>query len=189
MNKTKWHEHREKVRRKFFPGEDAWTGENEKGWFYAPRTLPLVLSLIGSKKVSGKYDPTRVYLELWSRHMGGGVIEMRHEGDHAYAAGYRGPRAIRSWQERMKVLERNGVIRTKRIGNQMYKYVLLVHPTTVVEALRAAGHVDEEWYDTYRDRQLETKELSFAARKKAKLAPKVVTMNRRKPVLAKATAS
>lgn len=189
MIKTKGQEHRDKLRKKFFSGEDAWTGENEKGWFYAPRTLPLILSLIGSKKVSGKYDPTKVYLELWARHMGGGVIEMRHEGDHAYAAGYRGPRAIRSWQERMNVLEKNGVIKTKRIGNQMFKYVLLIHPTTVVETLRRAGHVDDAWLDTYRDRQLETKELTFKARKKAGVTPKVVPITQPKVAPAKATAS
>jgi hypothetical protein len=187
VNKTKGQEHRDKIRKRFFSGEDAWTGENEKGWFYAPRTLPLTLNLIASKKVSGRCDPSKVYLELWARHMGGGVIEMRHEGDHAYAAGYKGPRGIRTWQERMNILEKNGVIKTKQIGNQRYKYVLLIHPTTVVEKLRLAGNVDDDWLDTYKDRQLETKELTFNARKKAGVAPKVVPIKTSKPAPAKAT--
>jgi hypothetical protein len=184
-------EHRDKIRKKFFPGEDAWTGENEKGWFKAPRTLPLVLALISSKTVSGKLDPTRVYLELWSRHMGEGVIEMRHEGEHAYAAGYIGTRGIRTWQERMKLLEAHGIIKTKQIGGQRYKYVLLVHPTTVVEKLSQADKVPSDWLDTYKDRQLETKELSFNARKKAKAkaTPKVVTMNAPKAPAQKSSAS
>jgi hypothetical protein len=181
--------HRDKVRRKFFAGEDAWTGENEKGWFRAPRTLPLVLNLISSKAVSGRCDPTRVYLELWSRHMGEGVIEMRHEGEHAYAAGYEGARGIRTWQERMKLLESHGVIKVKQIGGQRYKYVLLVHPTTVVERLRQDGKVSVEWWDTYRDRKLETKELTFNARKKAKANPKVVTMTSPKLPVQKSSAS
>src|SRR6266478_608230 len=175
--KSRAQEHRDKVRRKFFAGEDAWTGENEKGWFKAPRTLPLILSLISSKSVSGKCDPTRVYLELWSRHMGEGVIEMRHEGEHAYAAGYEGTRGIRTWQERMNLLESHGIIKTKQIGGQRFKYVLLVHPTTVVERLRQDSKVPSQWLDTYRDRQLETKELTFKARKKIKTTSKVVTMN------------
>lgn len=190
MIKTKGQEHREKVRRKFFAGEDAWTGENEKGWFYAPRTLPLVLNLIASKAVSGKCDPSRVYLELWARHMGGGVIEMRHEGDHAYSAGYKGTRGIRTWQERMKILEKNGIIRTKQIGNQKYKYVLLIHPTAIVEKLRQEGKVDDSnWLDTYKDRQMETKELTLDARKKAKATPKVVTMKPTQAGRSKASAS
>ena len=187
MIKTKGQEHRDKIRKRFFLGEDAWTGENEKGWFYAPRTLPLLLNLIASKKVSGKCDPSKVYLELWARHMGGGVIEMRHEGDHAYAAGYKGRRGIRTWQERMNLLEQNGIIKTKQIGNQKYKYVLLIHPTTVIENLRRAGSVDEDWLDTYKDRQMETKELTFKARKKAAGAVKVVPI--KKPASIKVTAS
>ena len=124
MNKTRGDEQREKLRQQFWPSEDAWTGDNEKGWFYAPRTLPLILGLIASKELSGKCDPTRVYLELWSRHMSGGVIEMKHEGDHSYASGYFGNRGIRTWQERMKLLEKNGFIKTKHIGNQRYKYCM-----------------------------------------------------------------
>jgi len=37
-------EKRERLRNEFFKDEDAWTGENEKGWFKAPRTLRLYLS-------------------------------------------------------------------------------------------------------------------------------------------------
>ena len=174
--KNRAQEHRDKIRRRCFPGEDAWTGENEKGWFKAPRTLPLILSLVSSKQVSGKCDLTRVYLELWARHMGEGVIQMQHEGEHAYAAGYEGARGIRTWQERMKLLEQNGIIKVKQIGGQRYKYVLLVHPTAIVEKLRQENKVEVRWLDTYRDRQMETKELTFKARKKAKPGPKVVTM-------------
>jgi hypothetical protein len=187
--KNRAQEHRDKIRKKFFHGEDAWTGENEKGWFKAPRTLPLVLALISSKGVSGRLDPTRVYLELWSRHMGEGVIEMRHEGEHAYAAGYVGTRGIRTWQERMRLLESLGIIKTKQIGGLRYKYVLLVHPTTVVEKLKQANKVPGDWLDTYRDRQLETKEPTFNARKKAKAGLKVVTMKPSKVPIPKSSAS
>ncbi len=176
------------IESQFFLGEDAWTGENEKGWFKSPRTLPLILSLVSSKAVSGRCDPARVYLELWARHMGEGVIEMRHEGEHAYAAGYEGTRGIRTWQERMKLLEKNGIIKVKQIGGQRYKYVLLVHPTAVVEKLRQEGKVEPGWWDTYRDRQLETTELTYKARKKVKAGPKVVTMKPPKTVTAKASA-
>jgi len=165
--KNRAQEHRDKIRRRFFPGEDAWTGENEKGWFKAPRTLPLILSLVSSKQVSGKCDLTRVYLELWARHMGEGVIQMQHEGEHAYAAGYEGARGIRTWQERMKLLEQNGIIKVKQIGGK----------------LRQENKVEARWLDTYRDRQMETKELTFKARKKTKAGPKVVTI-----AAAKATA-
>jgi hypothetical protein len=31
VTKTKGQEHRDKIRKRFFSGEDAWTGDNEKG--------------------------------------------------------------------------------------------------------------------------------------------------------------
>ncbi len=188
MGKTRGDEQREKLREQFWPDEDAWTGANERGWFYSPRTLPLVLGLIASKELSGRCDPTRVYLELWARHMSGGVIEMKNEGDHAYAAGYVGTRGIRTWQERMRILEKNGFIKTKQVGNQRYRYVLLVHPTAVVQRLRDDGKVPQHWWDTYCARQIETKELTYDERKKAKATPKVVPMKTPKPARKKVSA-
>ena len=173
-NRTTGAEKRERLRNDHFPSEDAWTGVDEKGWFRAPRTLPLLLSLMRSKAVSGRLDPSPVYLELLARHFDGGVIEMIHEADHAYAAGYTGRRAMRSWQERMKLLERFGFIRTKAMGNHKYKYVLIVHPTTVVERLKSKNLVTPEWLDVYRSRQIETKEESYDARKKR--AKKVISI-------------
>lgn len=114
---------------------------------------------------------------------------MRHEGEHAYAAGYEGARGSRTWQERMRLLEQNGIIKVKQIGGQRYKYVLLIHPTAVVEKLRLAGKVSNERWDTHRDRQLETKELTFSARKKAKPTSKVVPIKTAKLAGQKASAS
>jgi hypothetical protein len=181
INKTTGVEKREKLRNEYFQTEDAWTGVNEKGWFRAPRTLPLLLSLMRSKTLSGRLDPTPVYLELLARHFDGGVIEMTHEADHAYAAGYAGPRAVRSWQERMKLLEKLGFIRIKSLGNQKYRYVLIVHPTAVVERLRIKNLVSQEWLEVYRSRQMETKEASYEDRKKrTKKVISIVTTPKKK---------
>ena len=166
INKTTAAEKRESIRLTYWPDEDAWTGINEKGWFRAPRTLPLLLTILRSKALSGSIDPSQVYLELLTRHFDGGVIEMAHEGDHAYAAGYQGERAVRTWQERMNTLEKLGFIRTKKIGNQAYKYVLIVHPATVVERLRQKKLIELEWLEAYLARQIETKEDSYTVRMK-----------------------
>jgi hypothetical protein len=122
--------------------------------------MPLILSLIDSKPISGTKSASLVYLELMSRHRGDGVIEMSTEADHAFAAGYEGSRAVRSWQERMKTLEKNGFIRVQKIGNERYKYVALVHPTAVVQKLRDEKKVSDAWWSAYFARKLETKELS-----------------------------
>ena len=192
MKRTPSLEIREKLRKKLWPNEDAWTGENERGFFQAPRTLPLLLHLLSTKAVSGKQNPSFVYLELWARHMGGGIIEMKHEGEHTYASGYSSGRT-RTWRDHMKLLEENGFIKTKKVGNQQFRYVLLVHPTAVVEKLKEQGKVEQLWLDTYELRQLETKEPTYAERMKAKKeaakeAKKVVPMKPPKAAASKVSA-
>jgi hypothetical protein len=174
---TKIGERREKIRKQYWAHEDAWTGEGETGWFRATRTLPLILTLLRSKTISGKTDPSSVYVELLARHVGQGVIEMTHESDHAYAAGYIGPRAVRTWQERMRVLEKTGFIKTVPVGNQQYRFVFLVHPTVAVQRLRDAGKVSDPWWNAYNARKIETKEPTYEQReKKKKAAAKVVPL-------------
>ena len=168
---------REEIRNQYWPDADVWTGEKEVGWFPAPRTLPLILSLLSSKEISAKKDPSSVYLDLISRQRGEGVIEMGHEADHAFASGYEGRRAVRTWQERMKILEENGFIKTVEVGNQQYKYVAIVHPTTAVQRLRDNKKVPNKWWNAYLARKIETREATHDQREKKKeSARKVVPL-------------
>jgi hypothetical protein len=168
---------REEIRKRYWPKEDLWTGEKEIGWFPSPRTLPLILSLLSSKQVSAKKNPSSVYLDLLSRQRGEGVIEMGHEGEHAFASGYEGRRAVRTWQERMKTLEDNGFIKTVESGNQRFKYVAIVHPTIAVQHLRDSKKVPEKWWNAYIARKFETKEATHEQREKKKAsAQKVVPL-------------
>jgi hypothetical protein len=136
--------------------------------------MPLILQLIDSKDLSGSLAPSKVYLELLARHVDNGLVEMVHEVDHAYAAGYEGTRAVRSWQERMRILEKLGFIKAKQIGNQRYKYVVIVHPIVAIHNLLEKGKIPKPWWDAYRDRQIQTKEPSYNERYKP--TPKVVPL-------------
>src|SRR5439155_22885375 len=73
------------LRNELWPQEPAWIADEEVGFFRAPRTLPLLLTLISSKKISGKKNAATVYLDLWARNWGEGIIEIIDEGDHAFA--------------------------------------------------------------------------------------------------------
>ena len=165
---------REEIRNQYWPDEDLWTGEKEVGWFPAPRTLPLILSLLSSKEISAKKDPSSVYLDLISRQRGEGVIEMGHEADHAFASGYEGRRAVRTWQERMKILEENGFIKIVEVGNQQYKYVAIVHPTAAVQRLRDEKKAPNKWWNAYLARKIETREATHEQREKRKASAKKV---------------
>lgn len=168
---------REELQKQYWPTEDLWTGEHEKGWFPAPRSLPLILTLLASKSISQKQDPVSVYLDLLSRQRGEGIVEMEHEAVHAYAAGYEGTRAVRTWQERMKVLVDAGFIKTVDVGNQKYKYVAIVHPTTAVQRLRDAKKVPDKWWNAYVALKTQTREATHEQRqKKIASAQKVVSM-------------
>lgn len=160
-------ERRKNLCKEYWPDQIVWTGsktedgEEELGWCPMPRTFPLILALLSSKEISKNKDPSKVYLELWSRHLGEGLIEMGHEADHAYAAGYYGSRAVRTWQERMQILEDVGFICTVKVGNQKYRYVGLVHPTVAVQKLRDASKIDDPWWHAYLARKAETKEATY----------------------------
>jgi hypothetical protein len=153
---------REEIKTELWPKDIAWTGEKpETGWFRAPRTLPLILMLLSEKRISGKTDLSGVYLELLARHRDSGIVEMASPGEHSYGAGYSGTRGVRTWQERMKILEELGFIKSKQSGNQQYKYVLLIHPTIAVQKLYEAGKVPIAWWETYRPRQIEATEAAY----------------------------
>jgi hypothetical protein len=129
---------REQLREQRWPdsGDRIWKGTQEKGWWPAPRALPLFLQLARDKKIVGNTDCSRLYLELLSRDFGQGLVEIRDEDEHAFCAGYTGNRARRSWQERMRLLAKNGFIEVDTKGNRAFGYVLIVHPALVAAKFR-----------------------------------------------------
>jgi hypothetical protein len=165
-----------KVREEFWPNADAWTGAAtiDDGWFKAPRTLPLILSLIRNKSLTPKGDPTSVYLELLSRQFGDGIVEIQNQAEHAYAAGYITERgATRTWEEHMRTLASLGFIKIKAVGANPFKYILIVHPSTAIHELNKAGKLPEGWMDVYRDRCIVTKELLYEERQAARQRSKI----------------
>jgi hypothetical protein len=161
MPQTPGAERRSQLKKRFWANEEAWNGSGN-GWFRAPRTIPLILVLLSQKELTGGHDVSRVYVELLARHMDGGVIEIGNESDHAYAAGYTGSRAVRTWHERIRLLEELGFIKSKRVANQRYKLVLVVDPLQAVAELRKQGRVADSWWEAYLLRLMETKEADEA---------------------------
>lgn len=105
----------------------------------------------GCGEQSSKGNPSLVYLELWARSFDEGMVEIVNEDDCAYAAGYRGTRAERTWREHILQLEEVGFIKTKPRGNREIVYVLLLHPLAVCARLYADNRFDvpEEWWTAF----------------------------------------
>lgn len=156
---------RNTMRERLWPEDTPyWKGPKDRGFFCAPRTLPLIVRLLNTKSVAGVENLGGVYLDLLSRHIGQGIVEMDSEVDHAYAAGYSGQRSVRSWKERMKRLEELGFIRTKARGSLTHGYVFLVHPAIAVDELVKTnpGKVREEWLTAYQSLQVDYQEMTAA---------------------------
>lgn len=94
-------------------------------------------------------SPGYVYLELWCRAFDEGLVSIKDEHEHAYAAGYTGTRALRTWRGHVLVLQELGFIAVKADGNREVGHVLLVNPVLVCCELRRNGRVPDEWWTAF----------------------------------------
>jgi hypothetical protein len=152
---------RKKLRDQFWPGSAAWIWdmqdqENVVGFATMTRLMPWVLALIkelaSRRKKEGKAkcgDPSTSYVELWCRDFGQGLIRITEPDQCAFAAGYDGPRGVRSWEENMQMLVDLGFILAKREGMREYGQVLLLNPLGVCARLHQEGRVSEEWWTSF----------------------------------------
>jgi hypothetical protein len=146
--------------------DELWSRTDFTGFTTIPRTLLLISRIIDSldKKTAG-----RVYIDLWCRAFDDYVIEVRDEYEAAFASGYEGQRAIRTWRERLDVLERLGFIRTKKTPHGAYRYVLILEPHQVIADLQAKGKLSEE-----ASLALKAQLLSIGANREARLISAVL---------------
>lgn len=133
----------------------VWSRKTYDGFTSIPRILPLMFHLLAD--IHEKKNPYRVYFELWSRANDLGFIEVRDEEELAYASGYTGQRAIRTWREHIDLLEDYGFIETKPKGNRRCAYILLINPYLIAAKLNSEGKVGENWWIAFADRCANTK--------------------------------
>jgi hypothetical protein len=137
------------LREKLFPGsaDRVWAQPLESGWAKYPRTTAFLLRALRQKNVSGELDPASTLIDLWDRNMGEGLVELRDEKEHAYAAGFDSERGVRSWRERMRLLVKAGFVEIHRRGPIEFGYALIVHPHVAAAKLREKGLIDDDlWH-------------------------------------------
>ncbi len=140
---------RERLRERLWPGsgDDLWNRKFEKGFATIPRLLPLVLHLI--KILNNKGNPSLAYLELWARAFDEHIITITDEEGAAYACGYTGTRAVRTWREHIFALRELGFIKVASQGNREIAHILLLNPISVCVALHRNNKVPEEWWAAF----------------------------------------
>jgi len=109
-----------------------------KGYSQVPRVVPIVARLIN--EIGGPENAGSLYQVLWAQEWGQGIVEVRSYRQLLYEAGYsaKGSRIERTWQERIRILENLGFIRTARRGLDDHAYILLIDPHLAVVQLETA---------------------------------------------------
>ncbi len=143
---------REQLRDQLWPESATalWDRTSNQGFTTVPRLMSLILVLI--RDLSGRNDPSRVYLDLWMRAFDDAFINVIQEDQFAYSAGYKGNRAVRSWRERVKELKQLGFVDIKSRGNTEVAYILLLNPLHTVARLRDEGRISDDWWNAYVER-------------------------------------
>lgn len=149
-------ERRTELRESLWPGSEKliWTRKLHDGYATIPRLLPLVAALAKHLAKGTDGDPSSVYYELWSRATDEGIVQLKDEQECAYAAGYSGTRALRTWRERMGTLEDLGLIKSQAAGNRAYANALLINPLLAAARLRTdkTRKVPDEWWTAFQSR-------------------------------------
>jgi hypothetical protein len=151
-NKTRGQTRREELRDQLWPDAASlvWNRKKEKGFCTVPRTLALVMCLLD--QLQKKKDASPVYLDLWCRAFDDYLIEVTDEPAFGYSAGYMTGRGVRTWRERVRLLEKWGFIRVKASGSRKIAYIFLVDPHKAVKLLHQKDQVPESWWNTFNHR-------------------------------------
>ena len=144
-----------RLRQEFWPDledEAFWNRKNFTGFTTIPRTIPLIMLVVDQLDTK---NAGRVYFDLWCRAFDDYIVELKDESEAAFASGYIGQRAVRSWRERMDIIEEYGFVRIKKGPNGTYRYIALLDPHLVIEDLKCRGLVSEKLFDAYRAQMIE----------------------------------
>jgi hypothetical protein len=121
-----------KVRDKLWPGSEGLvfnpSDRTTKGYAEVPRVVPLLARLVN--EIGGAENAGPLYQVLWTQDWGQGVVEVRSFKGLLYEAGYpgKGTRVERTWEERIRILEKLGLIATAPRGLDNAGYILLIDP-------------------------------------------------------------
>jgi hypothetical protein len=128
-----------KLRARLWPGiadENLWSRHDRNGFTTVPRAMPLIMSIMDG--LSKNKPVSSAYLEVWCRAYDQGFTVLKHD-EMAFHAGFSGERAVRTWKERLRILNELGFINLKEGPSGPESYALILNPYHVVEQHRTKG--------------------------------------------------
>ncbi len=119
-----------------------WNRKEHDGWTTLPRTIPQLNRIMD--KLAGKGTPvSSAYLSLWCNVHDEGFIDIKDKHRFAFESGFSGERAVTTWSNRMKKLEKLGFISTKSGSSGVFNYVLILNPFQVVKSIYKVTNKDD----------------------------------------------
>jgi len=116
--------------------ERAWDRTVYGGFTTLPKTIPYICRIMDD--LSKGFPLSTTYLALWSSTWDNSFVRLNRPGDLAFASGFSGERAERTWLDRMRRLEEIGFIQTKPSGASKMGFAFIPNPHEVIFRLRAA---------------------------------------------------
>jgi hypothetical protein len=142
--------------------EDLWNHTKSKGFTNVPRAMPFILLIMDS--LAPKHHPvSSVYLDLWCRQFDEKFVGLKNPREMAFASGFNGQRAERTWLDRIKTLATLGFISVKPGPQGPYSYALILNPFKVILRVRekAPEAVSEALFNTLLSRVAEVGALDL----------------------------
>lgn len=129
-----------------------WHRKTSVGWVTIPRGLFLVCQIVDRLSLNKPVSST--YLDLWGQVHDESLVQIRSPQERAFCAGFGGPRAVYTWSQRMKSLERMKLITSKPGATGPFHNVLLLNPYKAIKALQGSTRsgFPKDYYTTLVDR-------------------------------------
>ena len=115
---------------------DLWNRSRYDGFTTIPRTMPLIMNII-DQLAAGSKRTSFTYLALWGQAFDEMYVSLQKSDELAFHSGFVGQRAVRSWKERIRVLDDLGFIRTAAGPSGPYSHAVLPNPHFVIRRLHA----------------------------------------------------
>jgi len=116
--------------------DELWDRSLYGGFTTLPKTLPYVARIMDD--LSKGFPLSQTYLALWCATWDNAFVRLNRPADLAFASGFAGERAERTWADRMRRLEALGFIKTKPSGASRLGFAFIPNPHAVIFALHAA---------------------------------------------------
>jgi hypothetical protein len=131
-----------------------WVYKTTGGWLNIPRAMPLLLRIMDTMS-KGK-PVSQTYLDLWCRTYNDSFVIANKPTEMAFYSGFNGERAVRTWADRISILETLGFIEILDGPSGPISYILILNPFQVLKEHHAKGSIGTRSYNALIERLIET---------------------------------